>query len=154
MTVVGFEGSGKPLGFSDELKGAAEHVKASTASLGKFQPNLAKKLEQGAKTKGKKRKFESNTGDANTEKERNLGILSSITNKQAKLDLNLAVSKHVSNEDGEKAAGDRQKKGKGKGGKRGGKSKGKGKFSGKHGPPPKKAGKKTSVGGGKAKRAK
>lgn len=78
---------------ADDLKQNAETVRFATASLGKFQPNLAKKLEKNAKPKGKKRKFESNTWDGNSEKERNLGILSSIMNKQPKIDLGMALGK-------------------------------------------------------------
>jgi len=119
-------GNVKPAGFSDELKKAAEIANVSTASLGKFQPKLTKKLEKSAKTQGKKRKFESNTGDSTGEKERNLSILETITNKQAKLDINAAVGKHIHQEDSERA---REKQNqpakKGKGGKRkGGKGKG------------------------------
>merc|ERR1719382_1731246 len=64
---------------SEDLKRAAEIAKTSTASLGKFQENLNKKLEKTAKVKGVKRKFESNTGDGAAEKERSLGILESNT---------------------------------------------------------------------------
>jgi len=84
---------GNSVGFSDDLKNAAQFAKTSTASLGKFQPNLTARLEKTAKTKGKKRKFESNTGSSTIEKERNLGILESITNKQAKIDINMAIKK-------------------------------------------------------------
>merc|ERR1712037_6406 len=41
---------------SEYLRKAAEVAKSSTASLGKFQKDLNKKLEASAKTKGKKRK--------------------------------------------------------------------------------------------------
>ena len=46
-----------------------------------------------------KRKFESNTGDGVTEKERSLGILESITNKSAKLNIDAAVNKQIFRED-------------------------------------------------------
>merc|ERR1712200_211066 len=113
---------GKPLGFSDELTNAAEIVKSSTASLGKFQPGLAKQLEKTAKTKGKKRQFESNTGPADKEKERNLGILETITNKRAKLDVGVGIAANRRENRDNDAGGDPQpSKGKGKKGKKGGK---------------------------------
>merc|ERR1712215_592026 len=87
---------------SEDLKRAAEIAKTSTASLGKFQENLNKKLEKTAKVKGVKRKFESNTGDSNAEKERSLGILESITNKSAKLNIDAAVNKQIFREDQER----------------------------------------------------
>eukprot|EP00088_Acartia_fossae_P064752 TRINITY_DN79760_c0_g1_i1.p1 TRINITY_DN79760_c0_g1~~TRINITY_DN79760_c0_g1_i1.p1 ORF type:complete len:348 (-),score=92.89 TRINITY_DN79760_c0_g1_i1:32-1075(-) len=118
---------GASSGFSDDLKEAADFVKSSTASLGKFQPNLSKSLEQKAKLKGKKRKFESNTGDMSQEKERNLGILESMTNKQAKLDINSAVGKQIHHEDSERS--EERRKGKGRGGKAKGKSKGRKTFT-------------------------
>ena len=46
-----------------------------------------------------KRKFESNTGDGVTEKEGSLGILESITNKSAKLNIDAAVNKQIFRED-------------------------------------------------------
>jgi len=126
---------------SEDLKRAAEIAKTSTASLGKFQENLHKKLEKTAKVKGVKRKFESNTGDSNAEKERSLGILESITNKSAKLNIDAAVNKQIFREDQER----RTEKEKGRDSKlkmkKGGKGKrskahfankgGKGKFTGK-----------------------
>jgi len=116
------KGSNKPLGFSDELKGAAQFVKQSTASLGKFQPNLNKKLEKQAKVKGKKRQFESNTTDHSKEMERNMGILESLKNKQAKLDVNnAAVNKEVGQEENERrqeTSRPSKAKAKSKGGKR------------------------------------
>merc|ERR1712039_830531 len=69
---------------SEDLRRAAEVAKSSTASLGKFQQNLNKKLESSAKTKGKKRQFESNTVDAESEKAKSLRVLDSITNKGGK----------------------------------------------------------------------
>jgi len=122
-TVIGYSiGSNKPLGFSDELKGAAQFVKQSTASLGKFQPNLNKKLEKQAKVKGKKRQFESNTTDHSKEMERNMGILESLKNKQAKLDVNnAAVNKEVGQEENERrqeTSRPSKAKAKSKGGKR------------------------------------
>jgi len=73
---------------SEDLKKGAEIAKHSTASLGKFH----EKLEKTAKVKGVKRKFESNSADGVTEKERSLGILESITNKSAKLNIEAAVN--------------------------------------------------------------
>eukprot|EP00088_Acartia_fossae_P058888 TRINITY_DN693_c0_g1_i4.p1 TRINITY_DN693_c0_g1~~TRINITY_DN693_c0_g1_i4.p1 ORF type:complete len:375 (-),score=143.58 TRINITY_DN693_c0_g1_i4:144-1268(-) len=117
-------------GASGDLKSAAEIAKSSTASLGKFQPKLTKSLEKGSKPKGKKRKFESNTMDSNLEKERNLGILESITNKQPRLDINMAVGKQINEEETERADEKKQQKGKGK--KKGGRG-GKGGGGGKKG---------------------
>merc|ERR1711915_702698 len=89
----------KSLSQSDDLKKAADIAKNSTASLGKFQESLNKKLEKTAKTKGNKRKFESNTIANVTEKERSLSILQSITNKSARLDIDAAVNKQIFRED-------------------------------------------------------
>jgi len=135
------QGNAKAVSQSEDLKKAAEIAKTSTASLGKFQENLSKKLEKTAKTKGNKRKFESNTGDASLEKSRTLGILESITNKSARLDIDAAVNKQIYREDQER----RTEKEKGRDSKtkmkKGGKGKrskahfankgGKGKFTGK-----------------------
>jgi len=125
---------------SDDLKRAAEIAKSSTASLGKFQENLNKKLEKTAKVKGVKRKFESNTVDSATEKQRSLGILETITNKSAKLDVDAAVNKQIFKEDQERRTEKekgRNSKGKMKKGGKGKRSKahfankgGKGKFTG------------------------
>jgi len=117
---------------SDDLKKAAEIAKESTASLGKFQPNLHKNLEKSAKTKSKKRKFESNTMDAKLERERNMGILDSLTNKQPRLDITAAVGKSIHQEETErseekKTSKSGKKGGKKKGGKKGGSFRGKGK---------------------------
>merc|ERR1712183_787767 len=126
---------------SEDLKKAADIAKSSTASLGKFNENLSKKLEKTAKVKGVKRKFDSDTGDGTTEKERSLGILESITNKSAKLNIEAAVNKQIFREDQER----RTEKEKGRDSKlkmkKGGKGKrskahfankgGKGKFTGK-----------------------
>ena len=116
----------KLTGHSDDLKAAAELVNHSTASLGKFQAKLSKKLEQGAKLKAKKRKFESNTGDSVQEKERNLGILESINNKKSKLDMNHAIGKKIHEEDTERSEEKKNRKpargGKGKGGRKVGSS--------------------------------
>ena len=121
----------KLTGHSDDLKNAAEMVNHSTASLGKFQAKLSKKLEQGAKLKAKKRKFESNTGDSVHEKERNLGILESINNKKSKLDMNHAIGKQIHDEDSERSEEKKNRKpsrGKGKGS--GGKKRGSSSFTG------------------------
>jgi regulator of ribosome biosynthesis len=77
---------------ADDLKQNAEITRSSTASLGKFQPKLDKKLEKNSAPNAKKRKFESNTWDSSSEKARNMGILDSITNKAPKLDMNMAVA--------------------------------------------------------------
>merc|ERR1711890_119328 len=74
---------------SDELKKTAELVKASTASLGKFQEKLNKKLEKNSAPRGPKRKFESNTGDMDVEK--------------SKLDIDMAVGKQIYAEDHERS---------------------------------------------------
>ena len=118
---------------TDDLKTAAELAKTATASLGKFQPKLGKKLEQqAAKVKrAKKRQFEPNTGDAAAEKQRNLGILESLNSKRAKLDLGQAVGQQIFKEDGERSTD--KKKQPNKGGKKGGKKGKGGKFAGKKG---------------------
>ena len=125
------------------MKRAAEIAKGSTASLGKFQEDLSKKLEKTAKTKGKKRKFDSNTVDNASEKQRSLLILQSITNKSSKLDIDAAVNKQIYREDHERkteAEKEREGKKKGKGkGKRANKAHfmrkgGKGKFTGSKAP--------------------
>lgn len=131
--------AGKAVTQSADLKKAAEIAKTSTASLGKFQDNLSKKLEKTAKTKGNKRKFESNTGDASLEKTRTLGILESISNKSARLDMDAAVNKQIFREDQERRTEkekERESKGKMKKGGKGKRSKahfankgGKGKFT-------------------------
>merc|ERR1711997_429983 len=95
------KGPTKQLGDSEDLKKAAELVKASTASLGKFQEKLNKKLEKNSAPRGPKRKFESNTGDMDVEKSKSLNILQSITNKKSKLDIDMAVGKQIYAEDHE-----------------------------------------------------
>lgn len=128
---------------SDDLKKTAELVKASTASLGKFQEKLDKKLEKNSAPKGAKRKFESNTGDMQLEKQKHLNILDSITNKKSKIDIDQAVGKHISQNEPERPQ-EKRKDSKAKAkksGKGGGKMKrnkshfankgGKGKFTGK-----------------------
>ena len=110
----------KSLSQSEDLKRAAEIAQSSTASLGKFQKDLSKKLEKTAKTKGKKRKFDSNTVDNASEKQRSLSILQSITNKSANFDIDSAVSKQIYREDHERKTEaekerDGKKRGKGKG---------------------------------------
>ena len=125
---------------SEDLRRAAEVAKSSTASLGKFQQNLNKKLESSAKTKGKKRQFESNTVDAESEKAKSLRVLDSITNKEPRLDMDAAVNKQIFKEDLERRTEkEKQRESKGKM-KKGGKGKrakshfankgGKGKFTG------------------------
>merc|ERR1712113_1067993 len=86
----------------NELQRLRNLARATTASLGKFQESLHKKLEKTAQTKGKKRKFESNTVDNSTEKERSLNILQSITNKSSKIDIDAAVNKQIFREDQER----------------------------------------------------
>merc|ERR1711874_210132 len=88
---------------SEDLKKAAELAKQSTASLGKFQEKLGKKLEKNSAPKGTKRKFESNTGDMAQEKHKSLSILDSITNKTPKLDIDQAVGKQIYTDDQERA---------------------------------------------------
>jgi len=126
---------------SEDLRKAAEVAKSSTASLGKFQKDLNKKLEASAKTKGKKRKFESNTGDAETEKAKSLRVLDQITNKEPRLDMDAAVNKQIFKEDLERRTEKekaRESKGKMKKGGKGKRAKshfankgGTGKFTGK-----------------------
>merc|ERR1712106_157101 len=103
--------------------------------------NLSKNLEKSAKTKGNKRKFESNTGDVEQEKSRTLRVLESITNKSARLDMDAAVNKQIFREDQERktekekerdSKTKNKKQGKGKREKSHFKNKGgKGKFTGK-----------------------
>merc|ERR1711936_1088752 len=77
--------------------------------------DLNKKLEASAKTKGKKRKFESNTGDAETEKAKSLRVLDSITNKEPRLDMDAAVNKQIFKEDLERRTEkEKQRESKGK----------------------------------------
>jgi len=107
---------------ADDLKKNAEMVRHATASLGKFQPDLDKKLEKNSKPKGKKRPFESNTWNSNSEKERNVGILNSIMNKQPRLDLSQVLGKAQHAEETERSEQNRQSgggKGPGKKGKKG-----------------------------------
>jgi regulator of ribosome biosynthesis len=111
---------------SEDLRKAAEVAKVSTASLGKFQKDLNKKLESSAKTKGSKRKFESNTGDAETEKSKSLRVLDSITNKSSSMDIDAAVNKQIFKEDIERRTEkekNRESKGKMKQGGKGKRSK-------------------------------
>merc|ERR1712156_759004 len=114
----------KSLSKSEDLKKAADIARASTASLGKFQESLHKKLE-------------SNTVDNSTEKERSLNILQSITNKSSKIDIDAAVNKQIFREDQERKTekekereGKKKGKGKGKRDKAHFKRKGNKKFSG------------------------
>merc|ERR1719264_1980201 len=114
------EATSKALSKSDDLKTAAEIAKSSTASLGKFQESLNKKLEKDAQVKGKKRKFESNTVDNASEQKRSLNILESITNKSASINMDAAVNKQIYREDQERKTEkekerDGKRKGKGKG---------------------------------------
>ena len=130
---------------SEDLRRAAEVAKSSTASLGKFQKDLGKKLEKSAKTKGSKRKFESVTGDNETEKAKSLRVLESLGNKREKMDLDAAVNKQIFKEDIERRTEkekERESKGKMKKGGKGKRTKshfankgGKGKFTGKTGKP-------------------
>merc|ERR1719341_1665208 len=64
---------------SEDLRKAAEVAKSSTASLGKFQKDLNKKLE----------------ASAETEKAKSLRVLDSITNKEPRLDMDAAVNKQI-----------------------------------------------------------
>ena len=131
----------KAVSQSEDLRKAAEIAKTSTASLGKFQKDLNKKLESSAKTKGTKRKFESNTGDAESEKAKAMRVLESITNKSARLDIDAAVNKEIFKQDIERrtekekareSKGKMKKSGKGKRDKSHFANKGgKGKFTGK-----------------------
>merc|ERR1712066_741131 len=106
---------------SEDLRKAAEIVKTSTASLGKF---------------------ESNTGDVEQEKSRTLRVLESITNKSARLDIDAAVNKQIFREDQERrtekekerdSKSKKKKSGKGERDKAHFRNKGgKGKFTGKN----------------------
>nr|CAG8506579.1 3113_t:CDS:10 [Entrophospora candida] len=68
-----------------ELQRQIAITKTSTASVGKFE----KQLDNEPKLKGIKRKFESNIGDVNKEKESNLHILNKIVDKSPKNILNV-----------------------------------------------------------------
>ncbi|XP_041363310.1 ribosome biogenesis regulatory protein homolog [Gigantopelta aegis] len=127
----------------DHLSKALVVAKKSTASIGRFTENLPK--EKTSKHSGRKRKFESNYGDLKKEAKKQLDILNSITNKQPRLDVNVAVRKQLaeekierskSNQNGPPAKGSK-KKGGGKHPKGGkgwaGPKGGKGKKSGKKG---------------------
>jgi len=130
----------KAVSQSEDLRKAAEIAKTSTASLGKFQEDLNKKLEKSAKTKGNKRKFESNTGDADSEKAKSLRVLETITNRTSQMDIDAAVNKQIFKEDIERrtekekqreSKGKKKKQGKGKRAKAHFANKGgKGKFTG------------------------
>ena len=139
---VGKETSSKALSQSDDLKNAAEIVKSSNASMGKFQESLNKKLENNSKVKGKKRKFESNTADNASEQKRSLNILESITNKSSRINMEAAVNKQIYNEDqARKTEKEKEREGKGKSKGKGKRNKahfarkgGKGKFTGHKAP--------------------
>ena len=115
---------------SDDLKKASQLATTSTASLGKFQDKLPKKLQKQVKEpKGKKRQFDPMVFDG--EKDKNLRIFEQISNKKAKLDVTKAVGQQINAEERSASAqkfqkGKGGKKGKGGGGKKGGKGKGKG----------------------------
>lgn len=119
----------------NDLKKAAELAKKSTASLGKFQPNLPGSLEKNIKPpKGKKRKFDPLVSD--TEKDKNMKILEQITSKAPKLDLKKAVGREMFHQDQDRETSKRQtsgKKGKGRFNKKSGERAKKGKASGRGG---------------------
>uniref|UniRef100_A0A1B6D477 Ribosome biogenesis regulatory protein n=1 Tax=Clastoptera arizonana TaxID=38151 RepID=A0A1B6D477_9HEMI len=112
---------------SEQLKTATVVAKVSTASIGKFQPRLAKEkdtnLQQTKLLPGnKKRKHIQLRSDQ--EKANNMSILDSIINKRPKLDIEKAVNQKVFSEDQTQQPEKRQNKGKGKkrttfGGKKG-----------------------------------
>ncbi|XP_067938251.1 ribosome biogenesis regulatory protein homolog isoform X2 [Watersipora subatra] len=77
----------------DQVNLALTVAKASTASAGKFTKALPKEHEV-KKPKGKKRKFESNTGSLSDEKTRQLNVLNSLSSKQPKLNTNIAVKQN------------------------------------------------------------
>ena len=161
-----------------ELRRAASLAKSSTASLGKFQPDLSSSLEKQAKKNpagtGKKRKFDPLVSAG--EKEKNLKILDQVRggncmrllfhyyplaiqvqSKKPKLDVGKAIGAALHVEETERSAQKKKleaKKGKKGGGGRGGKHK-KGKKMGGGGGGTKRrgaAGKKPKKGGGGKKR--
>jgi regulator of ribosome biosynthesis len=71
------------------------HVaKKATASLGKFQPKLAK--EKPLKGNGgKKRQFEPLVMDSTKEKNKNLDVLARVMSKKPKVDLEKSVNSRV-----------------------------------------------------------
>ncbi|XP_055331070.1 ribosome biogenesis regulatory protein homolog [Paramacrobiotus metropolitanus] len=75
----------------DEIGHAASFARSATASAGVFTETLRK--EKPPKNTGKKRKFESNFGDGQTEKNRMIGILDGISSKKPRMDVETAVKR-------------------------------------------------------------
>jgi len=95
-----------------ELSRDIDIAKTSTASLGKFQERLPKEKEN---KRGKKRTFESVTGNSQSEKDRALDVWNKLNTKKPMLDITKGVNKHIHEEQRSEAM-------KKKGGKGGGKS--------------------------------
>lgn len=78
-------------------------ARSSTASAGKFQPKLPKEKDARGKdasalVAGGTKKRKAPFPDINAEKKANLEIVSSLMRKQPKIDMNLAVTKQINQE--------------------------------------------------------
>ena len=93
---------------SDDLKKASQLAKKATASLGKFQENLPKKLEKQVKApNAKKRKFDPLV--SSDEKAKNLRVLNELTSKKAKMDVTKAVGQQINADERAQSAEKRNK---------------------------------------------
>jgi len=101
----------------DDLTHLAHRAKQSTASIGAFQPAL--KGDKTPKGLGLKRKFESNFGNFESEKERHLKIFTDLQTKKPKLNQSRfnAVNEHIQKES-RNDDDDDQSQAKSKGGRR------------------------------------
>lgn len=79
----------------EEVAKAVSLAKASTASMGKFEQKV--RNEKAPKDSGKRRKFEPNSGDMDSEKQKSLDLLNKM-NKVPKLDVKKAVSAFMNKE--------------------------------------------------------
>lgn len=79
-----------------ELESSFHVTKRATASLGRFEDKI--KNEKPQKNIGKKRKFDPVVGSLETEKTRQLNILSQLTSKQPKLNKEKAANKIIHEE--------------------------------------------------------
>ncbi|XP_071443632.1 ribosome biogenesis regulatory protein homolog [Hetaerina americana] len=100
---------------SAHLNVATHLAKASTASLGKFQPKLRKeKTDAKSPLAPKKRKIDAQSITPQMEKNTHLSIADSILCKKPKLDVEKAVNTELYNQDQEKAEQKKTEKKKGK----------------------------------------
>ncbi|GAV04012.1 hypothetical protein RvY_14360 [Ramazzottius varieornatus] len=74
-----------------QISQSAAFAKTADASVGKFTETL--KSEKPVKNMGKKRKFESNEGDLQSEKMRTMGVLNSVFSKKPKVDTERALGR-------------------------------------------------------------